>query len=154
MKTSVFIALITLAFFALSPLKAADKTVKKPAEAKGQTFSETKIKSGFVMAKCRELAEKLESGTWCYGDITGIESVYKNYAEHPDIEKETKIRKEWFLKLAKFAEKLAQNYINLDAAIADNLPELAKKSEKEKQLLIHEFKKTFENPPKIKSGKG
>jgi hypothetical protein len=150
MKSRVLIcAALIFAIDALADMKTKEGTTKQAKQTKGETQADELSKSA-VDSECGKYSELVMAQKWNYAQITEAQGAFQRYAEHPGIEKKTKISKDWYLKLAKITQALANNYVNLDAAVADNLPAARKKCEQEKTKIMAAFKETYDNPTRLK----
>ena len=167
MKTSVFIALLALSFFALFPLtaekkaKIPDKSEKKdsPASKNGGIilFKDTVINRNDILQKCEEMKIGAADAKTDSSALSGSAMWFGEYSNHPKIEEETNIRREWYKKMSTMIGKMQEFKYKIECLqeepdILGN-PELAKKGEIKYVEMLKAFKKLADHPEKIKTGK-
>ncbi len=74
----------------------------------------------------------------------------KEFTEYPELEKVTKIKKDWFVKLGKIVTAMDSCRTNLKVATMNKDRDLYIKSKQYYDKCFKAFEETYQDPPKIK----
>jgi hypothetical protein len=159
-RSSMFFVLLFCVVFALTA-KTADKSGMKnnpePKKAENILFKDMEIDGSDILQKCETMKREV-SNAKIKSSILSINAMwFGEYANHPKIEEETDIRREWYKKMSTLIGKMHEckykiESLQEEADIPGNL-ELAKKGEAKYLEMLKVFNELAKHPEKIKTKK-
>ncbi len=133
--------------------KKNPKSTEKTEPPKPTQFKDSKIDGTVILNECDEIKKKVLSDKCTPQEISIYSISYKNFAEHPDIEKETKIYRDWYAKMYKLLTLMYDVLYTAESAAEEQDNPKNKKIEETKRveyrILLDKFDKLAKNPQKI-----
>jgi hypothetical protein len=113
-------------------------------------FNEVEIEGYAVIKQCKTMNRAVSGGKLKPADISLFAGWYQRFAEHPDIEKETNVSRDWFKLVSDTLNEYYENLLKLQNAQEDGLKQELETAQTTNDGLMRKFKQLASRPAKLK----